>query len=65
MYYPHKSEVVALPLADHLRKAGEEAQSNHAIIATDFASRYCVSRGNSANTCTNLKTDTQLVGIPI
>ena len=37
-------------------------------IAIGFASRYCVSRGNSANTCPNLKTiktDGWLMGNPI
>ena len=38
------------------------AVSNYTIIAADFASRYCASRGASANTRPNSKTDTRLVG---
>jgi len=52
-------------LLDRLRKAGQCAESNYTIIAVDFASRYCISRENNANTRPNLKTDTRLVGIRI
>ena len=44
-------------------KLGIEQSSNCAVIAIDFASRYCFSCWNSANTRPNLKTDTRLVGI--
>ena len=49
--------VIALcykPRADHLGKAGEYVESNNTIIA----SHYCISHGNSTNTCHNLKMDT-------
>ena len=58
--HSRKPGIIALPLADHLCRAGEWAQSNCTIIAIDFSSRYCVSRGKSANTRPNLKIDTQL-----
>ena len=51
-----------IPLADHLHKAGEWAESNNTIMAIDFISHYCVSRGNSVNTCPNLKMDTHTQG---
>ena len=43
------SQVSKLPLTDRLRKAGECAESNYTMIAIAFASRYCASRGSSAN----------------
>ena len=49
---------------DRLSKADECAESNYTIKAFDFASRYCVSCGNSANPRPNLKTDTRLMGTP-
>ena len=52
-------------LADRLGKPQKWAELNYKIIAFDFARHYCISRENSANTCPNLKTDTQQVGIPI
>ena len=45
-------------------KPGSE-WSQTTIIAIDLVGRYCVSRGNNANTCPNLKTDTPLAGILI
>ena len=60
--YPHKPGIVELdysPLVDCLHKAGDWAEANYTIESTDFASHYCIGRGNS------LKMDTQLVGFPI
>jgi len=45
-------------LADRLCKLWKFVESNYKIMAVDFASRYCVSRGNSTNTHPILKTDT-------
>ena len=43
--HPYKSGLL-LPLADHLPNAGNWTESNYTITAIDFASRYCISRGN-------------------
>ena len=53
------------PRSLRLCNADELAESNYTIIAIDFASRYCVSRVNSANAQPNLKTDSRLVGMTI
>ena len=44
---------------------GKTEESYYTIIAIDFASRYWVSRGNSANTLPNLNMDTRLVVISV
>ena len=46
-----------VPMVDYLRKAAGWAENNYTVIAIDFASRNCVSRGNSANSQLSLKTD--------
>ena len=66
-------DVQAEPLADETRDFNLATQGSlrctladrlQQIIATDLASRHCISRGNSADTRLNLKTDTRMVGIP-
>ena len=54
--------VMLLPLANSLHKTEEWVELNHKIIAVDFASRYCISCGNSTNIRLNLNTDTRRVG---
>ena len=52
-------------LAGCLCKPWKWAEFNYKIVVINFASCYCISHGNSANTRPYLKIDTWLVGIRI
>ena len=65
MLHHRKPEVVALRYDTPDSSFPKILRVTYTIITIDFASRYCIIRGNSANTRPNLKTYTRLVGIPI